>query len=940
MDREFKFYPQDFGALTVTPLHMDLTFDVFDDHTITTSDFKLRVRDKSISSLELNAKNLEVQSVSSSSGKITYHYEPKENKIVITFGKQIPEHTEFIITTKTTCRPTKNVLEGLYYDETPKGAPPTMITQCQQWGFQRLAPCIDDMTAKCTYTTTIIADAHYSHLISNGDVVKPRKSSGKGRSTITYDNTKTPMAPYLFFLGCGTYDAFTKECEYPDGISCSLELLVFPGADKQAANRALEMLYNAVLWVNLFTGPQKYEQWEEKKAIFRMIEQRDKLKEKGDIRKLAGLRKEIKMRTSKLTLGYQYTGTVYREIAMQNSDFGGMENVGNTTITANKIMPFKDLTDLGFEYLIIVKVHEFYHNLNGSQVTGWSPFEIWLNEAVTVHIEKEYFAQMMGKDYERLDTVLALLSPSGGTFDQDTGSIIMPVEPDGFNDPNELITSVTYSKAPEFVRMIEQLLGEKTFVKGLDVYHATYKHANATRSQWIEAMEKVSGLNLKRMAQTWLKQTGYPTVHVKTTYDQKKKMYHMHLEQTGFKEGMYWEFPFEVALCDNKGHVLTSRKVFIQDVITTLLFNNIQKPAFVSLARGCSFYGKVVYAQETDEALVLQLRHDSDITNKYMAFYKLADKEKMRLLLNKSAEVSESFVALYRELLLDASLAERTGSLLLALTQSVEDEGFAHRYEEVFQVRRSILLAVAQKSKKDLLALYKTYARKCGSGTYVEKELFEIKMRMMKNLCLSLLSLLDTPDIHAIIKSQFSNPKCATDRLVAFKCYLESSACDKFEALDEFESYSKQNLVAWENFLGTVAGLESSDALDIIRKVEVSPYFRIEQSNDQRSLYARFARNKRKSLMTEEGRVFMERTLIKLSVINEYTTGHLLDAYAKIDFLDKKSQIANMQVICNVLKTLSKEKTPSVYNTLRRMIKGSTKALKAYEHEFGKIKFL
>lgn len=27
----------------------------------------------------------------------------------------------------------------------------------------------------------------------------------------------------------------------------------------------------------------------------------------------------------------QYTGQVYREIAMENSDYGGMENVGNTT---------------------------------------------------------------------------------------------------------------------------------------------------------------------------------------------------------------------------------------------------------------------------------------------------------------------------------------------------------------------------------------------------------------------------------------------------------------------------------------------------------------------------------------------------------------------------------------------------------------------------------
>ena len=55
---------------------------------------------------------------------------------------------------------------------------------------------------------------------------------------------------------------------------------------------------------------------------------------------------------------------------MQNSDFGGMENVGNTTITANRIMPFPFMTDPAYEYMARVKVHEFYHNLNGSEVTG------------------------------------------------------------------------------------------------------------------------------------------------------------------------------------------------------------------------------------------------------------------------------------------------------------------------------------------------------------------------------------------------------------------------------------------------------------------------------------------------------------------------------------------------------------------------------------------
>ena len=212
--RQYKYYPEDFGSLNVKVLHMDLDFDVYDDHTKVISNLKLQALEK-LSSLELNAKNLEIHNITSDGREIKYKYDEKEDKILITFSEKIPAKKEFSIKTETTCKPTKNVLEGIYYDETPEGAPPTMITQCQQWGFQRLVPCIDDMTAKCTYITTITADSRYTNIISNGDL-KEEISLNNGRKKVTYHNTITPMSTYLFFLGVGTYATFKREVEYPD----------------------------------------------------------------------------------------------------------------------------------------------------------------------------------------------------------------------------------------------------------------------------------------------------------------------------------------------------------------------------------------------------------------------------------------------------------------------------------------------------------------------------------------------------------------------------------------------------------------------------------------------------------------------------------------------------------------------------------------------------
>ncbi len=81
--------------------------------------------------------------------------------------------------TVTHCFPSDHILEGIYKDATPPGAPQQYMSQCQQWGFQRIMPIFDDCRAKCTMTTTIEADAAYTHLISNGNISRHANPDGK-----------------------------------------------------------------------------------------------------------------------------------------------------------------------------------------------------------------------------------------------------------------------------------------------------------------------------------------------------------------------------------------------------------------------------------------------------------------------------------------------------------------------------------------------------------------------------------------------------------------------------------------------------------------------------------------------------------------------------------------------------------------------------------------
>ena len=141
------------------------------------------------------------------------------------------------------------------------------------------------------------------------------------------------------------------------------------------------------------------------------------------------------------------------------------------------------------------------------------------------------------------------LTPGSGPLALDRASGAMAVEPRGFNTTHELISAVTYAKAPEFVRMAQLLLGEKAFNLALDDYHTGFAYANAKTDDWLACMAArmptpgngagglAAPLDFDRFARGWLRRTGYPTVTVDSvTHDAKAKTLTIALTQSGFEE--------------------------------------------------------------------------------------------------------------------------------------------------------------------------------------------------------------------------------------------------------------------------------------------------------------------------------------------------------------------------------------------------------------------
>ena len=363
---------------------------------------------------------------------LDYDYLENRNKLVVKLPRGLQAGDRFLVRTVTRCVPSDRLLEGIYKDTTPPGAPQQYISQCQQWGFQRIMPIFDDCRAKCTMTTTLEADARYTHLISNGNISKKLNPDGKpvtkpgdpGRQVITYENP-IPMAPYLFLVAAGTWDVLSDAVTYESGRTVQLEYLVPPGRVNDA-RIPMEILKQSVLWISK-------------------------------------------------TQDYEYTGETYRTICMNKSNFGGMENVGNTTVVTDAALIDEHTLDRSLMYAHAVIVHEFEHNQCGSETTMETPFDVWLNEAYTVDVERAFMADVFDPAFVRLTQVDSIRSPLLGPLSIEDGGRAGRIVREGFDDPDDLIDGVTYVKAAEVIRMLRLIVGAETFRAGKNLYFSRYR---------------------------------------------------------------------------------------------------------------------------------------------------------------------------------------------------------------------------------------------------------------------------------------------------------------------------------------------------------------------------------------------------------------------------------------------------------------------------------
>jgi aminopeptidase N len=434
------------------------------------------------------------------------------------------------------------------------------------------------------------------------------------------------MAPYLFLVCAGTWETLEDTVTYETGRTVKLEYLVPPGC-RDDARIPMDILRESVLWIGR-------------------------------------------------TQGYEYTGDTYRTICMNKSNFGGMENVGNTTIVTDAALITQHTPDFALLYAHAVIVHEFEHNQCGSETTMDTPFDVWLNEAYTVDVERQFMSAMFDPSFIRLNQVESIRNPLLGPLAIEDAGHAGRIVREGFNDPDELIDGVTYVKAAEVIRMLRLILGTEKFQAGKTLYFSRYRNGNANTDQFFECFEEVSGISLGQFKREWLYRIGYPKVTATTGYDHNAKRYIIRLKQEVPANQEPFHLPIELALVDKNGKDIEgTHQVFqLKEAEAKLVFNDIpEPPAFASMNRNYSFYGTFIDKNAGPAVRALQAGLDPDFYNRVDAVRQLTDVERIRLLHDAKTGIDSDWLDLYGHILADGDLPYSLKSYFLRIDEQPMD---------------------------------------------------------------------------------------------------------------------------------------------------------------------------------------------------------------------------------------------------------------------------
>jgi len=629
----------------------DLTVRLFADHAVVQAELAFAANPAGAAGapLELAGVDLQLERLAIDGRPLSpQDYEPGEGTLQI----KAPPRAPFVLSSQVRIEPhTNTTLEGLYVS----GG--LFTTQCEAEGFRRITFHPDRPDLLSRFRVRIEADrADCPVLLCNGNCLETGELEA-GRHYAIWDDP-FPKPSYLFALVAGRLEERRETITTASGRAVQLRIHVEPG-DLPFTGHAMDSLKRSMAW-----DEQRY--------------------------------------------GLEYDLDEYNIVAVRHFNMGAMENKSLNIFNSKLVLADSETaTDAELERIESVIAHEYFHNWTGNRITCRDWFQLSLKEGLTVFRDQSFSADLHGSALNRIDNVAMLRNSQ---FREDAGPTAHPVQPDSYQAIDNFYTTTIYEKGAELIRMLQTLLGEETFMRGMALYVSRHDGSAATCDDFVQAMQDANdapGIDFAQFRR-WYHQAGTPILQIQRHWDGDQGVLELHIRQhtpptPGQVEKQPLVIPLVLGLVGQGGDPLEahlevgpdakpvtwalpvdwgqqSRLLVIDQPSTQLRFSGLPRqhhPPALSLLRRFSAPVKLEMGRPVAE-LVHLLAHDSDPVARWDAGQLLL----RRALLARSQghtdnQLEEELVDAFGRILADPALSQASRAALLALPGAGELEDAA-----------------------------------------------------------------------------------------------------------------------------------------------------------------------------------------------------------------------------------------------------------------------
>jgi aminopeptidase N len=484
-------------------------------------------------SVELDAKNFDIQSVSFEGKTEQLPYEYNKEKLVVNLGKTFTRTEEFKLTISYVAKPDERESfggsaaitsdKGLYFinaDGSEADKPKQIWTQGETESNSFWFPTIDKPNERCTQEMYITVEEKYKTL-SNG-VLASSKKNGNGTRT-DYWKMDKPHAPYLFMMAIGEFAVVKEKWRGID-----VEYYVEPKFEAYAKD-----IYPYTLEMLDFFSTK---------------------------------------------LNYSYPWSKFSQIIVRDYVSGAMENT--TAVIFGEFMQ-KTKRELLDDHLTNEKVvaHEMFHHWFGDLVTTESWANLTMNEGFANYSEYLWMEHKYGRDaadeHEKTEQEGYIFSSAGGGH---------PLIHFGYANREDMFDAHSYNKGGAVLHMLRQQVGDDAFFAALSRYLKKNEYTDVEAHELRLAFEDVTGQDLNWFWNQWYFSSGHPQLDISYNWDENSKQATVNLAQSqeGTDVPRVFELPLAVDIYDESGKA-RREQIRMTKREQSFVFSASTKPALINV---------------------------------------------------------------------------------------------------------------------------------------------------------------------------------------------------------------------------------------------------------------------------------------------------------------------------------------------------------------------